>query len=66
MNRPSLHALSLWSVVLFSLLFFSCDDSDAQRELLRRADAAGVAPRVSMYALLLSRLQIEGRDEEDL
>ena len=27
MNRPSLHALSLWSVVLFSLLFFSCDDS---------------------------------------
>jgi hypothetical protein len=29
MNRPSLHALSLWGVALFSLLFFSCDDSDS-------------------------------------
>ena len=42
----------------------ACPSSDEQRALMSRAEAAGMAPAVSTYKLLLSSLRFEGRTKE--
>ncbi len=59
MNRPSLHALSLWSVVLFSLLFFSCDDSDALLDAVKLRGKLELTPVQSEIVSSHVRLAVE-------